>query len=70
VWLRRRRDTPALLIIDDLGLRPLKDDEPVDRYEIIRGRDERGSTLITSNRIENELDAPFGDPLLASAAMP
>jgi len=37
-----------LLIIDDLGLRPLRDDEPIDLYEIIRARYERQSTLITS----------------------
>lgn len=30
--------TPELLIIDDLGLRPLIQDEPLDLYEIIRRR--------------------------------
>ncbi len=64
-----RYTTPDLLIIDDLGLRPLKGDEPVDLYEIIRVRYEHGSTLITSNRSETELGELFGDPLLASAAM-
>lgn len=58
-----------LLIIDDLGLRPLSHDEPVDLYEVIRLRYERGATVITSNRDEQELHALFGDPLLASAAM-
>ena len=38
-----------LLIIDDLGLRPLQGEEPMDLYEIIRQRYER-SSLITSNR--------------------
>ena len=64
-----RFTTPDLLIIDDLGLRPLRDDEPVDLYEIIRTRYERHSTLITSNRTAPEMGELFGDPLLASAAM-
>lgn len=58
-----------LLIIDDLGLRPLRDDEPIDLYEIIRARYEKQSTIITSNRTAQEMGALFGDPLLASAAM-
>ena len=64
-----RFTTPDLLIIDDLGLRPLRDDEPVVLYEIIRARYERHSTLITSNRTASEMGELFGDPLLASAAM-
>jgi DNA replication protein DnaC len=64
-----RFTTPELLIIDDLGLRPLVGEEPVDLYEIIRLRYERGSTLITTNRAVEELPPLFGDPLLASAAM-
>lgn len=61
--------TPDLLIIDDLGLMPLRGDEPADLYEIIRQRYERGSMIITSNRDITELPSLFGDPLLASAAM-
>jgi DNA replication protein DnaC len=64
-----RFTTPELLIIDDLGLRPVRDDEPVDLYEIVRTRYERSATLITSNRSAPEMGELFGDPLLASAAM-
>lgn len=64
-----RFTTPDLLIIDDLGLRPLAFDEPIDLYEIIRQRYERSSTILTSNRAIEEWPALFGDPLLASAAM-
>lgn len=64
-----RFTTPDLLIIDDLGLRPLRDDEPVDLYEIIRQRYEHGSMVITSNRAIEEWPPLFGDALLASAAM-
>ena len=64
-----RFTTPALLIVDDLGLRPLIADEPIDLYEIIRQRYERTATILTSNRAVDELHALFGDTLLASAAM-
>ncbi len=61
--------SPDLLIIDDLGLRPLRHDEPIDLYEVIRQRYEHGSTIITSNRAIEEWPPLFGDPLMASAAM-
>lgn len=64
-----RYTSPALLIIDDLGLRPLVGDEPIDLYDIIRQRYEHGSTIITSNRAIEEWPPLFGDLLLASAAL-
>ena len=64
-----RYTTPDLLIIDDLGLRPLRHEEPEDLYDIIRQRYRRGSIIITSNRAVAEWYPLFGDPLLASAAM-
>lgn len=65
----QRFTTPDLLIVDDLGLRPLTGDEPMDLYELIRQRYERASTIFTSNRDADEMAELFGDPLLASAAM-
>jgi DNA replication protein DnaC len=64
-----RFTSPQLLIIDDLGLRPLSGEEPLDLYEIIRQRYERASTILTSNRAVEEIPPLFGDALLASAAM-
>lgn len=64
-----RFTTPDVLSIDDLGLRPLVHDEPIDLYEIIRRRYEHASTIITSNRALDEWQPLFGDALLASAAM-
>jgi DNA replication protein DnaC len=64
-----RFSSPSLLIIDDLGLRPLDGDEPIDLYEVIRQRYERGATVITSNRAIEEWSPLFVDELLASAAM-
>jgi DNA replication protein DnaC len=64
-----RYTAPDLLIIDDLGLRPLRGDEPLDLYELIRTRYEHGSLVITSNRALVEWGPLFNDDLLASAAM-
>ena len=60
---------PTLLIVDDLGLRPLRGDEPMDLYEVIRRRYEQGSIIFTSNRHTDEWLPLFGDDLLGSAAM-
>jgi DNA replication protein DnaC len=64
-----RFTNPDLLIIDDLGLRALRDCEPEDLYEVIRQRYERGSIVLTSNRDVEEWYPLFGEPLMASAAM-
>jgi DNA replication protein DnaC len=64
-----RFTTPDVLIVDDLGLRALVTDEPIDLHEIIRQRYERGSTISTSNRAIEEWPPLFGDLLLASAAL-
>ena len=58
-----------MLIVDDLGLRQLRYDEPVDFYELIRRRYERGSIILTSNRAIEEWSPLFKDELLASVAM-
>ena len=58
-----------LLVIDDLGLRPLTGEEPIDLYEVIRRRYERGSIILTSNRSVTEWAALFKDELLANAAL-
>jgi len=64
-----RFTAPELLVIDDLGLRPLAADEPVLLYEVIRQRYERGSMVVTSNRAIEEWYPLFQDDLLASAAL-
>jgi DNA replication protein DnaC len=60
---------PDLLVLDDFGLRPLQSAGPEDLYDVIDGRYERGSILLTSNRAPNEWPELFGDPLLASAGL-
>lgn len=64
-----RFSSPDLLVVDDLGLRPLDGDEPIDLYEIIRERYERGSIIFTSNRALEEWHPLFLDDLMASAAL-
>lgn len=64
-----RFTSPDLLILDDLGLCPLDRDEPLDLYEVIRARYERGSMIVTSNRAIEEWYPLFLDDLMASAAM-
>jgi DNA replication protein DnaC len=64
-----RVTSPDVLVIDDLGLRPLELDEPIDLYEIIRQRYEVGSIIATSNRDLEEWYPLFLDDLMASAAM-
>ena len=59
----------GLLIVDDLGLHPLRHDEPTDLYELIRVRYEAAPLVITSNRAVEEWPPLFGDALLVSAAM-
>ncbi len=64
-----RFTSPEVLIVDDVGLRPLDGDEPIDLYEAIRARYERGSMIVTSNRALEEWYPLFRDDLMASAAM-
>lgn len=58
-----------LLVIDDLGLRPLSAQASEDLYEIIHERYERRALIVTSNRALHEWPEIFSDSLLASAAL-
>ena len=60
---------PDLLVLDDFGLKPLQPPAPEDLYDVINGRYEQGSILLTSNRAPAEWPDLFGDPLLASAGL-
>jgi DNA replication protein DnaC len=70
-WARRlKRYTDVdLLIVDDLGLQPMRAEEAADFYEIVRHRYERRSLILTSNRAKAEWDGLFPDPLLGAATM-
>ena len=60
---------PQLLVIDDFGLKPLRDRDPEAFYDVIAARYEKGATVITSNRALDEWPELFGDPLLASSGL-
>ena len=60
---------PDLLVVDDFGLKPLPPSGPVDFYDVINERYERGSIALTSNRAPSEWQELFGDPLLGSAGL-
>jgi DNA replication protein DnaC len=60
---------PALLVLDDLGLKPLGDPAPSDLYDLMNERYEVGSLLVTRNRAPTEWPDLFGHPLLASAGL-
>jgi DNA replication protein DnaC len=60
---------PALLVLDDFGLKPLPANGPADLYDVIDQRYERASIILTSNRAPGEWPELFGDPLLASAGL-
>jgi DNA replication protein DnaC len=70
--LDRRLQTylrPELLVLDDFGLKSLRPPAPEDLYDVISGRYEQGSILLTSNRALEEWPDLFADPLLASAGL-
>ena len=60
---------PDLLVLDDFGLKALHPPAPEDFYDVINGRYERGSILLTSNRDLTEWPELFNEPLLASAGL-
>jgi len=70
-WERRLQTylRPELLVLDDFGLKPLQSPAPSDLYDVIDGRYEKGSIVLTSNRAPAEWPDVFIDPLLASAGL-
>jgi DNA replication protein DnaC len=70
-WERRLQTylRPALLVLDDFGLKPLQAPAPSDLYDVIDSRYEQGSIVLTSNRAPAEWLDVFLDPLLASAGL-
>jgi len=60
---------PALLVLDDFGLKTLRAPGPEDLYDVINERYEKASIALTSNRDRSEWPDLFGEALLASAAL-
>lgn len=60
---------PDLLVLDDFGLKSWPASGPEDLYDVIDGRYERKSVVLTSNRAPSEWAELFGNALLANAAL-
>lgn len=58
---------PDLLILDELGYRAMGEKTVEDFFEIVTGRYEKGSIIITSNRPIDEWGKVFMDKTLATA---
>jgi len=65
----KRYISVQLLIIDDLGLKPLTPIQSDDFYEVIGERYLKKSTIFTSNRILEDWHSLFPDPVIANSAM-
>ena len=60
---------PDLLVLDDLGLHRFSAQQSADLYELIIGRHQRSSLVITSNRAIDEWLGLFDDPILGNSAL-
>ena len=60
---------PDLLILDELGYRSLAESTVEDIFEIVSHRYEKGSIIITSNRLMSEWDKVFIDKTLTTAVV-
>ena len=74
VWKRGERRLlahlrPEVLILDDFGLKAMRSSASDDLYEVIDGRYQKGSTIITTNRAFSEWPELFDNAVLASAAI-
>jgi DNA replication protein DnaC len=61
--------TPDLLIMDELGYRSMAEATVEDFFEIVSKRYEKGSIIITSNRVLHEWDKVFIDKTLTTAVV-
>jgi len=65
----KRYNSVQLLIIDDVGLKPLTSTQSDDFYEILSERYLKKSTIFTSNRPLEDWHSLFPDPVIANSAM-
>ena len=61
--------SPDLLILDDLGLHRLSAQQSADLYELIIGRHQASSFIITSNRAVEQWLSLFDDPILGNSVL-
>ncbi len=60
---------PRLLILDEIGYLPLNTREANFLFQLVSGRYERGSMIVTSNKSYGDWGTLFGDNVIASAIL-
>lgn len=60
---------PAVLVVDEVGYLPLSRAEANMVFQLIAGRYEKGSLILTSNKTFSEWGAVLGDDVLATAIL-
>jgi DNA replication protein DnaC len=60
---------PKVLVIDEVGYLPLDDLGTTIFFQLISGRYERGSILLTSNKSYGDWGSIFGDSIIATAIL-
>ena len=58
---------PALLVVDEIGYLPIRQDGAVLFFQLINARHERASTVLTSNEGFEEWGGVLGDEIMAAA---
>ena len=60
---------PKVLIIDEMGYLPLDDLGATIFFQLVSARYERGSIILTSNKIYGDWGSVFGDTIIATAIL-
>lgn len=60
---------PSVLVVDDIGYLPLYRAEANMVFQLVGGRYERGSIIVTSNKVFSEWGQVLGDDVLAAAIL-
>lgn len=58
---------PALLVVDEIGYLPISHDGAVLFFQFMTRRYERGSTVLTSNKVFEDWGSVLGDEVMAAA---
>lgn len=65
----RSHYTSALVLVDEVGYKPVPREEASLFFHFVSHRYERASTILTSNKSFSEWDELFGDPVIATAIL-
>lgn len=60
---------PSLFVVDELGYLPFEPDAARPFFQFVSRHYERGSMLVTSNRVVSEWSGVFGDAVVATAIL-